>query len=233
MTPMKLTAGIWLALAALLSAGSLEFPKASQEVEATADAMSLTADFEFTNKTDKAVTISKTDPGCSCVSVQIGEGKLRYEPGETGTIRAKFDLTNLSGTADKTILLWLDNDPADQPSTKLNLKIKIPVLIALEPKTLKWDLDGKGEAQTIHIKMSAGQTIHIGEVTSSSENFVLDLKTLEDGKNYDLVVTPKDVKSSALGVFRIETDCNIKKHRTQQAFGVIRKPTAAEQAAKP
>ena len=230
---MKLAIGIWLALAALSQAGTLEFPKASQELDAAADATSVTADFEFSNKSDKPVTIAKTDPGCSCVSVQVSDGKLRYEPGESGVIRAKFDMTNFSGSVDKTILLWLDNDAADKPSTQLHLTIKIPVLIGLEPKTLKWDLGGAGGAQTIQIKMAEGQTIRVAAVSSSSENFVLDLKTLEEGKRYDLVVTPKSVKESALGVFRIETDCKLQKHRIQQAFAVVRKPTAAEQAARP
>ncbi len=230
---MKYAIGIWLTLAALLQAGTLEFKEMSKEVNAPADAASVTAEFEFTNKTDKPVTIKKCDPGCSCVSVQISDGKLRYEPGQSGVIRAKFDMTNFSGSVDKAIAMFLDDDPEDRPSQVLKLKVNIPVLVSLEPKTLKWDIGAKAVPQTIQIKMMEGQTIHVTDAKSSSEAFICELKTVEEGKRYDLVVTPTNLDAPGIGVFRIETDCAIKKHRIQQAFAIVRKPSAAETAAKP
>ena len=229
---MKYAIGVWLALVASLHAG-LEFEELSKELSAAADAATVTTDFKFTNKTDKMVTITKSDPGCSCVSVQVSEGKFRYAPGESGTIRANFDMANFSGSVDKAILLWLDNDPAEKPSTVLKLKINIPVLVALEPKTLKWELGAKPEAQKIMINMAEGQKIHVKSVESSSEAFIYKLNTIEDGRRYELMVTPKVTDSQALGVFRVETDCAIQKHRVQQAFAVVRKPSPAETAAKP
>ncbi len=230
---MKKAIGIWFALAVLVHAATLDFKEMSKEINAAADVLSVTGDFEFTNNSDKPITITKSDPGCSCVSVQVSEGKLRYGPGESGTIRAKFDMTNFSGTVDKMILLFLNDDPADRPSQILKLKVNIPVLVGVEPKTVKWDLGAKGEPQTIQIKMIEGQTIHVTAIRSSSEAFACELKTLEDGKHYELVVTPRDINAPGIGVFRIETDCKIQKHRIQQAFGVVRKPSAAETAAKP
>ena len=231
---MKYVIGAWLALAAVIQAAGLDFPKPSQEIQAAPDATSVTANFEFTNKSGKPVSIAKSDPGCSCVSVKVTNGKLRYEPGESGVIEAVFDMTNFSGSVDKMILLWLDNDPSDKPSTILKIKVNIPVLIAMEPsKTVKWDLNGKGDPQTIRVRMAEGQTIHATSVSSSSTNFDCQLKTVEDGKLYEVVVTPKDTKTASLGVFRIDTDCKVQKQKIQQVFGVIRKPTPAEQAAKP
>ncbi|MEO8614320.1 MAG: DUF1573 domain-containing protein [Luteolibacter sp.] len=230
---MKYAIGIWLTLAALVHAGTLDFKELSKEINAAADATSTTAEFEFTNKTSRAITIKKCDPGCSCVAVQISDGKLRYEPGESGVISAKFDMTNFSGTVDKVIALFLDDDPADKPSQVLKLKINIPVLVALEPKTLKWNLGANANPQTIHIKIIEGQTIRVTNVKSSSEAFTLKLNTLEEGKLYDLVVTPNAMEAPGIGVFRVETDCKIQKHRIQQAFGVVRKPTPAETATKP
>jgi hypothetical protein len=230
---MKLAFGIWLTLAALLSAGTLDFKEMSKEINAPADATSVTADFEFSNKTDKPITITKSDPGCSCVSVQISAGKFRYEPGESGTIRAKFDMTNFSGSVDKAILLYLDNDPDDKPSQILKLKINIPVLVSLDPKTVKWEVGAKPESKTIHIKIIEGQTIHATSVKSSTAAFSCELKTLEDGRSYDLIVTPNDISAAGIGVFRIETDCKIQKHRVQQAFAVVQKPALSQTAAKP
>jgi hypothetical protein len=230
---MKFALGIWWALAAFAQAAGLEFSSLLEEVKAPADAATVTADFKFTNKSDKPITIAKSDPGCSCLKVQISGGKLKYAPGESGVVRTTFDMGNFSGTVDKVVAIWLDNDPADKPSLKLTTRVHIPVLIGLEPKTVKWELGGKSEPQTIQIRMAEGKPIHVKSAQSSSSAFKCEIKTLEEGKKYDLVVTPLDTNLPAIGVIRIETDCEIAKHRVQQGFAMVRKATAAETAAKP
>lgn len=225
--------GTWLALAVWIHASSLDFVEMSKEIHAPADVTNVTADFEFTNNSRNPVTIIKSDSGCTCVAVQVSGGKLRYEPGESGMIRATFDMTTFSGSVDKVVAIWLDDDPLDEPSTLLKLKVNIPVLVVMEPKTLKWDLGGKAEPKIIEISMMEGQKIHVVSVESSSDSFVCELKTIEAGKRYQVLVTPSDVGVPGMGVLRIETDCKNKKHQIQQAFAVVRKPTAAETAGKP
>lgn len=223
---MRLAIGIWMTLAAFAHAG-LEFRELVKDVQAPADAATVTSDFEFTNKGDKPVTIAKTDPGCSCLSVQISGGKLKYAPGESGVIRTTFEMGNFSGTVDKMVAVWLDADAPNAPSLKLTVRVHIPVLIAVEPKTVKWDIGGKGEPQIIPIRMAEGQSIRVVGVKSSSTSFSCQLKTLEEGKKYDLIVTPLEMNVPGMSVIRIETDCAIAKHRVQQAFAVVRKPTVA------
>lgn len=228
----RIVCGIWLALAAFVQAG-LDFPSILKEVNAPADAKIVTADFEFTNHSDKPVTVAKVDPTCSCISVKIKDSKLRYAPGESGLIRTEFDMGNFSGTVDKVVAVWLDDDPVEKPSLALTVRVHIPVLVSLEPKTVKWNLGGKVEPQTIRITMNHTKPIHITGVNSSSEAYTLDLKTVEDGKSYELTVTPANINAPGLAVLRVETDCDIAKHRIQQAFAVTRKPSPAEAAAKP
>ncbi|MES2438294.1 MAG: DUF1573 domain-containing protein [Verrucomicrobiota bacterium] len=229
---MKFVIGIWLTLAALAQAAGLEFEQLVKEINAAADASQVTAEFNFTNKSDKPVTIAKSDPGCSCLKVEISGGKLKYAPGESGTIRGTFDMGNFSGTVDKVIALWLDNDPEDTPSMKLTVRVNIPVLVSMEPKTVKWDLGEKAAPKTIHIVMAEGKPIHVTGAKCSSPSFTCEVKTVEEGKKYDLVVTASDTKAPGMGVIRIETDCEVSKHRTQQAFAVVRKPTPSDFATK-
>lgn len=230
---MKIATALWLALAAVSQADGLAFERLLEEVKAPADATQVTADFKFTNKGDKPVTISKSDPGCSCLSVQISGGKLKYAPGESGTVRATFDVGNFSGTVDKAIGLWLDNATGDKPSMHLTVRIEIPVLVTMEPKTATWDVGAKPEPKTISIRMAEGQNIKVLSAKCSSPLFQQELKTIEEGKKYDLIVTPKSADSPGMGVIRIETDCPISKHRLQQAFAVVRKPVAAQAATQP
>lgn len=230
---MKIACGIWLVLTAWIQAAALDFTTTFKEIHVPADIKTVTADFDFTNRSNKPVSIAKYDPGCSCIAVQVKEGKLRYEPGESGTIRAEFNMGNFSGTVDKMVVLWLNNDPTDKPSLTLNVRVHIPVLVVLEPKTLKWDLNGKGQPQTIRITMKYEKPIRVTSVSASSDAFKHELKTVEEGKTYDLVVTPTDIKTPTLGIFRIETDCQIEKHRIQQVFATVRRPNPADAAVKP
>lgn len=230
---MKFVTGIWLALAACSQAAGLEFTDLNKEVNAEADVSTVTTDFNFKNTGEKPVTIAKTDPGCSCLKVEISGGKLKYAPGESGVVRTTFDMGNFSGTVDKMVALWIDDDPADKPSMKLTVRVHIPVLVALEPKTVKWNLGAKPDPQTIQIRMAEGKTIHVTGVKSSSPSFKCEVKALEEGKKYDLIVTPLEMDAPGISVFRIETDCAVLKHRIQQAFAVVRKPSPAEALAKP
>ncbi|MCU0749673.1 MAG: DUF1573 domain-containing protein [Akkermansiaceae bacterium] len=230
---MKRILCIWLSLLACSYAAGLSFPEVLKEIHAPADAKTVAAEFTFSNKTDKPITVREYNSTCSCMAVKISENKLRYAPGETGTIRAEFDMGNFSGDVDKVIALWLDGDPAEKPSVSLTVRVHIPVLIQLEPKTLKWDLGGQADSQTIRIQMNHSKPIKITATHCSSKAFAQELKTVEEGKSYDLVVTPLDIKTPGLAIIRIETDCDLDKHRIQQAFAVVRKPTAAEAAAKP
>jgi Protein of unknown function (DUF1573) len=230
---MKIAIAFWLALAAFSQAAGLEFENLLQELKAPADATTVTADFKFTNKGNKPVTISKSDPGCSCIKVQISGGKLKYAPGESGVVRTTFEMGNFSGTVDKAVGIWLDDAAGDKPSLHLTVRVQIPVLVALEPtKTLSWDVGGKPEPKTIRIRMAEGQSIKVTGITCSPEAFSHEIKTVEEGKLYDLTVTPLSVEGPKMSIFRIETDCKIAKHRVQQAFAVVRKPVAA-QAARP
>ncbi|MCX8496064.1 MAG: DUF1573 domain-containing protein [Akkermansiaceae bacterium] len=230
---MKFTLLLWSALLAIAPAGALEFDGLLKEINAAADATTVTAEFGFTNQSSKPVTISKTDPGCSCLTVEVANGKLQYAPGESGTVRATFDMGNLAGTVDKMVALWIDDDPLEKPSVQLNIRVHIPVLVELEPKTVKWEIGGTAQSQAIHIHMAGDQPIHVTQVTPSSDAFSCELKTLENGRKYDLIVTPKVPDAPALAIIRVENDCAIAKHRTQQAFAVMRKAPTPQTPPKP
>jgi len=213
---------ILLAFLTAAHSAPLKFAETLREVHATADAKTVTTDFTFTNRSDKPVTISRYESACSCMKVEISDAKLRYAPGESGIIRAEFDMGNFSGEVDKTIAIWLDGDAKDKPSITLTARVHIPVIINIEPKTVTFSLKDKPNPQTIAITMHDTKPIRITKVSSSSENFHHELKTIADGKSYELVVTPLDLSKPALAIFRIETDCTLSKHKTQQAFAVVR-----------
>lgn len=225
---MKCAIGFWLAMAGLLSAGALTFNETIQEMSPDPNESKVFADFKFTNKSDKPVTINRFDGGCSCVSVQISDGKRVYAPGESGVIRANFDIGTFSGTVDKVVSLWMEGDAEDAPSEKVTLRVHIPVIIEMEPKTVKWDVGQKPEAQTIKISMKGEKPTHLLKVSGNSEAFDHELKTIEDGRVYELVITPKSTESAKLGSFRLESDSEVKRQAVQQVFAMIKRPVPAK-----
>ena len=204
----------------------LTFEKTLEEVEVPLDGRRVTADFKFENKGDKDVRIAKYNATCSCMTVQVKGGKLAYAPGERGVIRGVFDMANFSGTVDKAVQIWLDDDAEGTPSVTLTARIHIPILVELDPKTLRWDVGGKTESRTIKITMKHDKPIHVTSVESVNPHFEIELKTVEAGKSYELVVTPTDTDTQRIGLISIKTDCAVKRHTTQRAYTIVRNPTA-------
>jgi hypothetical protein len=76
--------------------------------------------------------------------------------------------------------------------------------------------------------MNHSKPVRVTAVNCSSDIYAHQLRTIEEGKVYELDVTPRDTRSPVLGVLRIETDCDIPRHRIQQVFAVCRRPNPGE-----
>lgn len=207
-----------------LHAAPLKFEEAEKEIHADINASSVKADFNFTNTSSKAVKIQKVDAGCSCLAAEIWKSKLDYAPGESGILRATFEIGTFQGAVDKPIFIWLEGDPEDEPSQSVNLRVHIPVIIALEPKTLKWATGDSKTTKSIKVTMDYKNPINIKKVSTSNSNFTTKVVTLKEGKEYLVEVTPTQTEAAGLSVVRIETDVDISKHRIQQGFAVVSTP---------
>ena len=221
---MKILPAILFLLAILPIHAELKFETPVIDAEATLDATTLVREYPFTNTGTKPIKITQADAGCSCLAVEVGGGKLTYAPGESGTIRTTFEIGNFQGTVEKPILIWLEGDRDEAPSVKLILRVHIPVIIALEPKTLKWELGGPAEMKSIDVKMEYEKPIKISSVTTSNENFTAKMVTIEEGKHYKVEVTPQSTAAGGIAIVRIETDTEVEKQRIQQSFAVIAAP---------
>lgn len=212
-------------LGIIRAAAALEFETPAIKVEADLTDKSVTRDFKFTNNGDKAVKITQADAGCTCLAVQVRGGKFTYAPGESGILRAVFELGSFQGTVDKQINVWLEGDSEEKPSTTLIMSVHIPVIINLEPKTVKWAVGDPAEAKVIDVKMDYAKPIRITSVATSNESFSTKLITIEKGEHYQVEITPtKGTDSAGISVIRIETDVDVVKQRVQQGFAVISPP---------
>lgn len=222
---MKTVAIIWYCLGILASAGALKFEKSTIDADLGIKDESIVQDFKFTNSSSEAIKIRSADAGCSCMEVTIADGKLSYAPGESGVIRAVFDVGTFQGTVQKPIHIWLDGDPDEKPSASIMLRVHVPVIIAVEPKTLKWEVGEESATKTMDVKMNYEKPIHVTGISTSNENFETKLVAVEKGKHYQIQITPKVTDSPALSIVRINTDVDVKKQKLQQGFAVVKVPT--------
>lgn len=222
---MKHLVSCFLLAAVLPLQAELKFHTPVIDADAELNDITLVREYKFTNASNKPVKITQADAGCTCLAVEVAAGKFTYAPGEAGTIRATFSLGNFQGTVEKPIYIWLEGDPEEAPSASVMLRVHIPVIIALEPKTVKWELGGSMEPKSIDVKMDYAKPIHIKSVSTSNETFTARIVTIEEGKHYKVEVTPKENAAAGLCIVRIETDADVEKQRIQQAFAVIASPS--------
>jgi transcriptional regulator of met regulon len=138
-------------------------------------------------------------------------------------MKVDFELGSFAGLVEKTVLLWTTDDADDSPSSILTVALDIPVLFEVNPKTVFWDQHGDKKPQVIKLKVNSPDPIKILSHSMTNEKFDYQLKTLRDGKEYEIVVTPKDVSLPAFGMVRLTTDSSIPRYRRQMAFVCVRR----------
>ncbi len=202
--------------------GQMVFEKQLVEVQGKPDDNIVTAEFPFTIKGDQPITIKQYEAVCSCLAAEISEdGKLVWKPGEKGTVKGIFKMGTFKGTVDKLIVLRLAEQAAP---VKLTVRVHIPVLVEIDPPTLFWDLEGEAKPQKFQIKVKHDKPIKITDISGTNEQFGHEFKTIKEGREYEVVVTPKTVRTRAFGLLRIRTDCEFKNHQSVQGFLVVRRP---------
>lgn len=219
----------WSVLSLAAHAGELTFEETIIEVLAAPDQDMVTADFVFKSTGDTPAVIKRYDAPCSCLEAQISDGgRLTWAAGEEGTVRGLFKVGNFRGTVDKQITLLM----ADGQRHDLTVRMTMPELIKIEPKTLKWVEGGPLEKQSFDLTVSEDFPIKILNVSATNkEKFPFELETVEEGKSYRLHVTPTDTSTRGFGLLRIATDSQFKKHKSYQAYVVVTKASLAKEAA--
>lgn len=215
----------FLAVVTSLQAGQLEFETKLIEVLATPDQELVTADFNFSVAGEEQAQIDRYDAPCSCLEAQISHnGKLLWEVGEKGTVRGLFKVGNFRGTVDKEISVLMK----DGVRHDLTVRMTMPELLVVEPKTLKWQQGEEPVAKSFEIKAPGKTPVRVLALSGTNEErFPYLLETLKEGFHYRLTITPKTTADRGMGVIRIATDSEFKKHQNYQAFVVITKPEKA------
>lgn len=199
---------------------SLVFESEHFEIDATAEDEEVTAIFTAINNGETPVTITKLDTSCSCLSVEASQPTLA--PGEKTTITAIFEIEKLVGNAEKQVIVKTD-DPAF-PQQFLTVEVNIPAVLEISPKMVEWSVGDAADPKPVTFRVLRDKPIKITSVTPSTKNATVELKTIEEGRHYEIFIQPLSTDESRTGMVRIETDCEMEKHQRQMAFFSVSKP---------
>ncbi len=216
---------IFAILSLLPLSAQLTFDSLKKDIHASVESSIVHCDFLFENKSGKEAVIDHYVTHCPCLRVEINQGgKLKYAAGEKGILRATFDLETFSGDVDKKVSVWMKDDPADAPSITLIVTVHIPVIVSMEPKTLEWQDGEELVTKSFKVTMNYEKPIRITNVSVNNAAFQTNLKTIVEGKEYAIEVTPhrKDKEKVGMAAVCVDTDCEVAKQKRQLAFAIVR-----------
>lgn len=200
---------------------ALAFENKSVEVAAKPGTEQVTLVFPFENKSGETIEIERQASPCGCIKAEIKDGKMTYAPGDKGEVTAIFKIGNLQGTVRKNVVIWQRGDKATEPSITLTAVIEIPERVAITPKSLNWKAGGENGAKTFTIRVNEGETIHVTGVVTTNNHFAPQLKTITDGKVYEITITPVDTREAGFAILKITTDSQNPRYNRLQGFATI------------
>ena len=161
--------------------------------------------YVFTNIGDGVLEISDVRASCGCTTT--GNWSRRVEPGQTGSIPIQFNSGNFNGPVVKPITVTC-NDPK-QPTVILQVKATVwkPFEVTPQFAVLNVTSEAPSKSTTVRIRNNTGEPLTLSSPVSSNPAFAAELKTVEPGLAYELVVStvPPLSGPNAAGTITVQT----------------------------
>lgn len=149
-------------------------------------------EFKFTNTGTGPLEILAVRPGCGCTT--SGEFDKILAPGASGRIPVKMSTAKFSGPVTKTVAVHT-NAPGVDGLVVLTLNGTVEPLIVIEPTKIEFgslklsDVIGKALTSSFTITNKIEKPLELKNLTSSNPNFKAEIKELEPGRKFEIVVT--------------------------------------------
>jgi len=198
--------------------GGLVFSPATQELQAEPGDEAVEVYFTVKNATDQDISIASIRSGCACLDVSVDKDPI--PAGEEATITGEFDISELRGTSVKSISVKPDR--SSRPIV-LSTTIQIDEIYTLAESLTIWKVGDDPETKTIRFRVRRDEPIRILSAESQRAEVVCEIEVVEEGRAYDLKLTPESTDGSLLGMVRIETDCELENYARPLAYYAIQR----------
>ncbi len=196
----------------------LEWERREAEFRPSLSNTKFVAQFAFKNAETKSVTIRSIQSSCGCTTAYAD--KSIYQPGERGVITAVFEFGERTGFQEKTLLV--QTDAPKESTTLLKLKVWIPEVVKIEPAVVWWRIGEEKKSKTMTVRITCDQAVYLQRLASSHEGMVAVLKTIQAGREYQIIVTPKQTTTPLSAILRVETDLPFDRVKAFQAWAVVK-----------
>lgn len=196
---MKLFIAIVLCCVSAAQA-SLKWESRDQTLKVHPTQVFADAAYRFTNAGNKPVTISHVKVMCGCLSHKLSQ--YTYEPGESGEIIIRFDLRNRTAKQNKGTKVATN----DGMEVVLHTKTDIPRAYNIAPIMMKWLKGNTAKTKTARLTNPNQTPIRLHSPTSSHKDLPVELKTVREGYEYEVVITRRPEAVNARAVVRIRTE---------------------------
>ncbi|MBV9391634.1 MAG: DUF1573 domain-containing protein [Verrucomicrobia bacterium] len=198
--------------------GQLKFDNPEQTFRAKAQDKAVVAKYRFTNIGKETVKIEDVKTSCGCTTAALS--KTEYRPGESGEIEAKFNVGGRTGLQEKAIVVRT-SDSAQQPSF-LRLVVNIEDPVTIQPEFVLWKIGDQPAAKTIRVIIAPDTPAKIISVLSDNPAIKVEMNEVKPGKEYNLQVTPGDLKSPTGATLLIRTDYPPDNPQTRYAYARVK-----------
>lgn len=201
------------ALWPFVAGAAFQFEQTLVEVTPDFGQERVTAVFRFKNE-GTAGTVRSIETSCGCLSAE--SDKRSYGPGEGGEVKAVFNVKGLSGSVERSIT-FVSSTKGEAP-VRLAVRVHVPAIVEIEPKMIQWAIGEAPAPKTFKITMQGPDPVRIKSASSSRRNVAASVRTIAEGRSYEIEVKPENTSEALLGMVRIETDSRFREHQKQMAF---------------
>ena len=181
--------------------GELVWEDRTQEFQRVPEDRELTVNFAFRNKGKSPVTISKVTSSCDCTTA--GLTKKTWQPGESGTLPARFVFGDRRGVQTKTIAVITDDGKTETLSFRCHI---LADPLVLTPAFVSWRVGEAAQGKKIDLAIAKTAKMRVTSVASTNPRITAKLATVEDGKQYAVEIAPADTSRPESAEIFVQTD---------------------------
>lgn len=179
--------------------GGIEWKQETVELQVHPTQVTAEAVFHFSNTGTQPLRFSNIVPTCGCMTGR--PEKSSYAPGEEGTFPVRIDLRNREGKFRKTV--WVQT--SDESGITLTVAIDIPTAYLIDTRMVRWEKGDDATQKTARLHNPNTVPIRLLSISSSHPSLPVELITIREGFEYEVVVSRKPDADNARSVIRIST----------------------------
>ena len=141
-------------------------------------------------------------------------------PGARGKITAKLLTKGLRGTVRKSLHVKF----VECRSVELVGEVRIPEALTYSAQTLRWTLGAAPGSKQVDITINSKAPVRVLSVTGNDPGFACELQTIEEGRSYRIVITPRNTDTTRVCILQVRTDSKDPRDSLQGLFAQVEEP---------